>query len=168
LTTGERIAKLRECIGLTQKGFATHLAVSQQHVSQIEKGIREPSEQLLKLICTLFDTTMLWLAAGEGEMFLTPEEILKNIINKLGTQTFTDALRMVMEDNGLVALAPRPGRSADPELDRMINFLVDLWSTGDDKLKTWAMVQFNRAFPQDIEEEVQKKRTENQSKESSG
>jgi hypothetical protein len=50
--------------------------------------------------------------------------------------------------------------TGDPDFDRLVNILYDLWSTGDDKFKGWIEIQFNRAFPADVIEESQKKQKE--------
>jgi transcriptional regulator with XRE-family HTH domain len=154
--------ELRKALKLTQKEIAQQLGITQQFVSQIEKGLREPSDQLLKHLCALYNTTMLWLTAGEGDMFIPLEEIIKKQIAQSGERAYYEALRKLLDDNGLVvlgsALATRPGgKGYDQELDNMMSFLVSLWSVGDEKLKSWAQVQFERAFPPDIVEEVQKK-----------
>lgn len=173
LGIGERIAKLRKALKLTQGGMAAQLGISQQHISQMEKNIREPSEQLLKHICALYNTTMLWLATGEGEMFVPCEEIIKNQISRMGERHYYQALKNLVCDKGLIIMesaAPyfAAGKSCDPDLEHMISFLNDLWMFGDENLKTWARVQFARAFPPDIEEEVQKKRGEKQGRKSIG
>lgn len=47
--------------------------------------------------------------------------------------------------------------AVDPELRRMIEILQILWESGDERLKAWASIQFDRAFPTDVVEEAQKK-----------
>lgn len=173
---GERFKALRKVLNLTQAKMARDLGITQQHLSQIEKGVREPSESLLKHICSLYNTTMLWLIAGEGEMFLSPELIIKGQIDNIGEQRFMEAIQNIPGINLLIMdnvthnkLQHRvDSKNRDPDLEHIINFFVDLWSLGDENLKAWAKVQFARAFPPDVEEEVQKKRTENQKQESAG
>ena len=36
----------------------------------------------------------------------------------------------------------------DPELNRIIKYLTGIWESGDERLKAWASVQFERAFPE--------------------
>ena len=166
---GERILKLRKALNLTQGAFAGQLGISQQHISHIENGTKEASDLLVKHICLLFNTTETWMTTGEGEMFLLAEEIVKKQIFQLGEQAYYEALKKLLDDNGLVALGSiRSGArlNDDPDLDHMMKLLNDLWSVGDENLKAWAKVQFARAFPPDVEEEVQKKRAENHGRES--
>lgn len=45
---GERIKRHRIELGMTQKQFAERLCISQNTVSQYEKGVRNPSIRLIK------------------------------------------------------------------------------------------------------------------------
>jgi transcriptional regulator with XRE-family HTH domain len=129
--------------------------MSQKHISQIEKGTREPSEQLLKHICLRFFTSENWLKKGEGEMFVSPEEVIKNQIARFDERAVIDAFCLIMKEHGLnvpAALTSAARESAapyttEPELARMINVLEAIWYSGDERLKGWASVQFEYAFP---------------------
>lgn len=158
---GERIIKLRKTLGLTQTEFAQELGITQQFVSQIEKGVREASEQLLKHLCDRYNTTMLWLVKGEGEMFLSPEEIIKKQIDQIGEKAYFKALHNIIDKSDPAIWGPVVETTRSPDLDHMISFLVKLWEIGDEEIKSWARVQFALAFPSDIEEIViEKKRTQ--------
>ena len=158
---GEKFHNLRKALKLTQEALALQLGVSQQHISHIENGTKRASEPLIKHLCLLFNTTETWLTTGKGEMFLSTEEIIKNQIGRLGERAFSEALIKLLNDNSLEVLrtdlAARSGKfPGDPALGHIINFLVDLWSLGDERLQSWALVQFERSFPEDIKEKVQK------------
>lgn len=146
---GERITKLRKLLRLTQAEFAQELGITQQFVSQIEKGSREASEQLLIHLCDHYNTTMLWLTTGEGEMFLPPEEIIKQQIARIGEQNYLNALRKVLGEDTVPLLSG----VSHPDLEHMISYLTNLWKVADEDMKVWARVQFKRAFPPDIIEE---------------
>lgn len=166
---GDRIRLLRKTLNLTQEMFGQLLGVSQRHISQLEKGTRDASEQLIKHMCLRFHTSEFWLTTGEGEMFLTPEEVIKNQMARLGERAFMQALANVLEERGLALPVFRPsGKNRDPALEKMISFFIDLWSLGNEKLQAWAQVQFERAFPPDIQQDVQKKITEQQDCASTG
>ncbi len=45
----------------------------------------------------------------------------------------------------------------DSDLINMLNFITELWSLNDEKLRNWAQVQLERAFPQDMVEKVHKR-----------
>jgi transcriptional regulator with XRE-family HTH domain len=161
LNIGGRIKELRKALNHTQEEFANRLRITKGFLSNLEKDIRQPSDQLIKLIAYEFSSSEYWLVSGEGEMFLRPEEVIKNCIARIGEQAYFESLRKVLEEK-------HPGQSLgqaqcadleanDPELDRILQFFISLWSMGDEKLKAWAEVQFDRAFPGDIKEMVQRK-----------
>jgi len=171
MTIGERIKTLRKYLNLTQQQFASALDIDQGHIAGIEKGTKNPSKPLQKVICLTFHVRDIWLKTGEGEMFNSPEEVLKNQMARFGERSFLDAVTNIMKERGLVMTASRPAHQADtgdPDFDRMINTLYDLWATGDNHLKGWSIIQFNRAFPADVVEEAQKKQKENQRQASAG
>lgn len=49
---------LRKKSGLSQKELADKLHVSQQSISQWEKGLREPSIEMLKKLAEIFNCTI--------------------------------------------------------------------------------------------------------------
>lgn len=152
MSIGERLKILRISLKITQEEFASRLKVSKGFLSNLEKGIRNPSDQLLKLISYEFSSSENWLVNGEGEMFISPEEALKRQKTRLGERAFLEAVNNIMKENGL-AVVGHPAHCAaapDPVLDRMINVLNDVWTKGDDKLKNWAEVQFSHSFPDEI------------------
>lgn len=66
---GNRVKEIRKSIDLTQMEFAKKLGVSQNSISQIENGTRNPGGALIKVICQEFGVSEDWLRTGEGEMF---------------------------------------------------------------------------------------------------
>lgn len=81
---GERIKKVREMTGLSQLVFAEKLGIDRSYISKIEKGNREPSSQLIKLICTTFGINEDWLKNGEGEMLWIPDFPPKEFLKFMG------------------------------------------------------------------------------------
>jgi len=171
---GKRLLALRKYLKLTQAQFANPLGVNRGYVATLETSDKEPSETLLKLISYEYGISYTWLKTGEGEMFISPEESLKNIIARHGEQAIIEAFKNInisketstdiIDVTGLT----RRTYDKDPELKQMINTLNSLWSTGDDKFKNWIEVQFNRAFPADVVEEAQKKQKETHGQASAG
>ncbi|SHJ59160.1 hypothetical protein [Desulfofundulus thermosubterraneus] len=104
-------------------------------------------------------------------MFISPEEKLRNLIAQHGERVLVEAFNNIMKERGLAVAAGRPAHRADtgdPDLDRMLNDLYDLWSTADDDMKGWIKVQFRRAFPDDVVGEAQKKQKESLGQASAG
>lgn len=169
---GENIYNLRKALKLTQENFAARLTISKGFLSNLEKNVRQPSDQLIKLIAYEYSSSEDYLKTGQGEMFIPPDQAIEEAIEKIeknvphisGT-AIKSALRKTFDEHGLLTndflidthLNVVQVKTGDPELDRMIGFLIKLWSLGDEKFKAWASVQFDRAFPKDVVEEVEKK-----------
>lgn len=96
----------------------------------------------------------------------TLENMLQNVMARFGKRAFKKAVFELLEihehDTDIIDVTNYTRRSydAEPELKRMINILHALFAAGDEKLKGWAVIQFDRAFPADMVEEVQKKQKE--------
>jgi transcriptional regulator with XRE-family HTH domain len=56
-TLGEIIRRQRELSELSMRQFAAMVGISNPYLSQIERGLREPSEQVLQAIATSLRTT---------------------------------------------------------------------------------------------------------------
>lgn len=65
----ERITELRKALKLTQTEFGNRLGVGKTAISQIEHGINNITEQMIKSICREYRVNENWLRTGEGEMF---------------------------------------------------------------------------------------------------
>ncbi len=65
-SVGERIKHIRSQQHLTQAQFADEMAISQTHVSKIEKGVENPSATLLRLISEKYNIDETWLTDGVG------------------------------------------------------------------------------------------------------
>lgn len=160
LSVGERIRDLRNALKLTQDEFSSRIRISKGFLSNLEKGIRRPSDQLIKLMSYEFSSSENWLSNGEGEMFVSPSAALKNIMSRYNEQDIIEAFSAIMREHGLAVAAGRyPYRTdtSNPELDYMLNALYSLWSSGDTDMKGWIKIQFGRAFPKDVIEEALKK-----------
>jgi transcriptional regulator with XRE-family HTH domain len=68
----DRIRTIRNSLGLNQDEFAARISISRSALTKLERGINNPSEQTLKLICREFSIDYLWLKTGEGEMIEKP------------------------------------------------------------------------------------------------
>lgn len=66
---GKRILYIRKrVLGLTQEDFSKLIGVSQDTVSSYEKGIHEPSSDVLSKIAELGNCSVDWLLTGRGEL----------------------------------------------------------------------------------------------------
>jgi transcriptional regulator with XRE-family HTH domain len=75
-TINQRIKVLRKTLKVTQKEFATILAVSQSQIASMETGEREVSGRTIKQLCDSFDVNIHWLRTGEGDMFARKRDFL--------------------------------------------------------------------------------------------
>lgn len=171
MSISDRLLKARKALNLTQADFAFPLGIDRGYVSTLEHGSREPSVTLIKLIKHEHGISDTWLKTGEGEMFISPEEVLKSQKARFGERAFMEAVNNIMKENGLAMAAGRPAHrpaASDPDLDRMLNTLYDLWTTSDDDMKGWIKVQYRHAFPAEVVEEAQKKQQDTNRQASAG
>lgn len=96
----DRIAFLRKTLDLSMEKFGDKIGITRSSVNSIEKGVNNPSEQTIKLICREFNVDYFWLTEGVGEMFTNfPETILDELVDeyrldetdKLVLQTYMEA-----------------------------------------------------------------------------
>lgn len=92
---GERIKTLRKALGLSQTDFAARIGTVQNTITGYETGRREPSNQVLTLICREFRVSEDWLRTGEGEMFVpTPSTVVDQLCEEYDLD---GAARVVLE-----------------------------------------------------------------------
>ena len=158
LNIGKNLRKLRKILNLTQVEFSNKLRISKGFLSNLEKGVRHPSSQLLKLISYEFSASENWLLTGQGEMFISPEDALKNQIARFGERAILESIiSLTNKRDVFIIKESQVPYATNPELERMHNTLHLLWISGDERFKNWVSVQFDRAFPKDVIEEAQKK-----------
>jgi len=64
-----RIKEVRLAVGIPQIKFAERIAISTSYISEIENGIKEPNERVLRLIISEYNINENWLRHGQGTMF---------------------------------------------------------------------------------------------------
>jgi transcriptional regulator with XRE-family HTH domain len=102
--TGERIAKLRKSLKLTQGQFADKIGLKFSAISMIELGKTPLTEANLRHICHTFDVNENWLRHGTGNMLKSPdndEDKLIKMFRKLTLETREMVLKIV--ENFLIA-----------------------------------------------------------------
>ncbi len=173
MSAGKRILSVRKKLGLSQEKFALPLGVNRSHIAGIESGARSPSSHLIRLICCHYHVNEKWLSNGEGDMFVALEQLIIKIISRFGRQAFLDACHKIFDRQALdeapaatvrdrsVGSCQRflegdPGGDDDADLRRIIDILKLFWEAEDRRLRHWASVQFDRAFPPDMIEAARK------------
>lgn len=70
MTVNERIVQLRKELDLSMAKFGDKIGITRGAVNTLEKGVNNPSEQTLMLICQVYGVNPTWLKHGIGDMFL--------------------------------------------------------------------------------------------------
>ena len=81
----ERIKEIREVLKLSQEEFGKRIGITRAAISNIEKGIRNPSEQTIKFICKEYKINQNWLKSGIGEMFSNDQDIFLDDLTELNS-----------------------------------------------------------------------------------
>ena len=102
LSINERVKAVRNALNLTQKDFGQKLTLAQTYLSQIEKGDRDVTEKIQKLICLTFNVSEEWLQTGTGEMFLESDS---TIVSQLSSEYGLDAFEKVLIE-GFLKMKP--------------------------------------------------------------
>ena len=92
---GDRIKELRKALGINQTDFATRIGSVQNTITGYETGRREPSNQVITLICREFRVSEEWLRNGTGDMFIpSPSSVVDQLAEQYG---LTAAERTLIE-----------------------------------------------------------------------
>jgi len=67
---GIRLKEAREALGVKQTEIAKVLDIESNYLSNIERGIKEPSKKLISILITKYKINSNWLLTGEGDMFV--------------------------------------------------------------------------------------------------
>ncbi|HGM1460487.1 helix-turn-helix transcriptional regulator [Clostridioides difficile] len=79
----ERVKEVRKASNLTQKEFGMRIAVAQNYLSNLEKGYRDVTEKIIKIICAEFNINEKWLKYGTGNMYIENDDtIISELSNK--------------------------------------------------------------------------------------
>ena len=85
MTQGERVKTVRKSKEMTMEEFGKRLGVTRTAISNIEKGYRGLTEQMLNSICREFSVDEEWLRTGDGDMpqKLSEEEEVAALVSDL-------------------------------------------------------------------------------------
>ncbi|MGD8196049.1 helix-turn-helix domain-containing protein [Herbiconiux sp. P18] len=64
---GEQLREVRQSRGETLRGIARRASVSPQYLSEVERGLKEPSSEMLEAIGAALDTSLLDLTTAVAE-----------------------------------------------------------------------------------------------------
>ncbi|MBQ1572134.1 MAG: helix-turn-helix domain-containing protein [Clostridiales bacterium] len=96
----ERIKALRKELKMTQLEFAAKLFMTNDAISNIERGLNPPAGRTIDQICKTFNVSKEWLETGEGDTFLLPldnDAVLLSAIAKYGNGSATlETLKALM------------------------------------------------------------------------
>ena len=71
----KRLLEIKKKLNIrSQQDFADYLSISRSVISNIERGKREPSKEILMKLASQCNINGHWLLTGEGSMFLNGEE----------------------------------------------------------------------------------------------
>lgn len=73
-STGDRIKKIRNALGLSQSEFGERIGVKKSAISGIETGRQSLASQMSHSVCREFHVSETWLETGEGEMFVKEDD----------------------------------------------------------------------------------------------
>ena len=88
-TIGDRISLVIKRSGLTKTKFADQLHLSQQFISSLCSGAKQPSDRTIADICREFNVSEAWLRDGAGDMEVkrTMNQELALMVNELMTES---------------------------------------------------------------------------------
>ncbi|MCR0611405.1 helix-turn-helix domain-containing protein [[Clostridium] innocuum] len=80
----QRIAEVRNTLGLSMEKFGSRIGITRSSVNSLEKGVNNPSDQTIKLICKEFNVDYFWLTEGaDVDMFM---RLPSTLMEKLSEQ----------------------------------------------------------------------------------
>lgn len=105
MTSGEKILAIRKAMKLTLSDVATHLKLkSTGHLSQIERGLKEPSDSLVELFKISYAVSDNWWDSQKGNMFWA-ESSLRLSKKELSDSHFEESLQDLHDADPLMVEA---------------------------------------------------------------
>ncbi len=155
---GERIKNIRINNNLTQAEFGESVGVTQGYITKVESGKNPPSDQLIITISLRFGVREEWLRTGEEPMYQPAEKAAEEILDRYGVDFIRIALEKAKARGLYGDLQPKDIIPVeDIELNQIICYLTDTWKNGDQRIKNWLSIQFEKSFPE-FNEYLQKNR----------
>ena len=127
-TIGKRIKALREAKNLKPKDIKELIDISPGNLSLMEHDKINPSAEALIKLTKFFKVTSDWILLGDQ-------------LNEEGEKVTGIDFNLAVPDREMAIYLAK---------------IIDLWKNGDERIKTWVMVQLDKAFPE-IAEEMKRK-----------
>lgn len=137
---GEKIKKIRQLKGLTQREYGDLLGVKQGHVSALEKGESYPSKTLILHMCNIFRVNSKWLLGDDGDIFI------EDVVHPADSQANIDweILQIIIEssDDFYKQIGVKVTEEEKwKEIKKLYLFFYDLQNKKGDKKKIGAAVR---------------------------
>lgn len=126
-TIGKRIKALREAKNLKPKDIKELIDISPGNLNLMEHDKIKPSAEALIKLTKFFKVTSDWILLGDQ-------------VNEEGEKVTDVNFNLAVPDREMAIYLAK---------------IIDLWKNGDERIKTWVMVQLEKAFPE-VAEQVRK------------
>jgi transcriptional regulator with XRE-family HTH domain len=126
LSVANRLREIREKSTLNQKDFAVSLNISQSMISDMERGLRAPSGQILAVLAEKYHVDLNWLLLGiESSRTVENSDALLSEIHALKKENtkITEELKILEEEIGKMEME---NKELSRELMERFRQLVDL------------------------------------------
>jgi transcriptional regulator with XRE-family HTH domain len=126
LSVANRLREIREKSTLNQKDFAISLNISQSMISDMERGLRTPSGQILAVLAEKYHVDLNWLLLGiESSRTVENNDALLSEIHALKKENakITEELKILEEEIGKMEME---NKELSRELMERFRQLVDL------------------------------------------
>lgn len=149
---GERIRQFREHFKLSQEALGEAIEMSRSNISKIEAGKLALSNAFLFGMMLRFAVNPEWIKTGQGEMLIAPTDYIANGIELLGAEKFGEGLTQILKEPRFAEIRSvvMAGEMMhlDEEVAAYLRHIVSLRHQGDERVRTWLIVQLDRAFPE--------------------
>ena len=83
MTINDRMKQIRKEEKLTQTDFAKRVGISMSSISQMERGVINPTNQTIEFTCREFNINREWLETGNGEMKRPPLDEVASVLSNV-------------------------------------------------------------------------------------
>ena len=149
---GKRIQQVREHFKLSRKEFIQVIKVNLSTISRIEADKQKPSDVFLDALMARFLVNPDWVKTGEGDMLISLESYLQNVIEFLGKEKMAAGIVNLLKSQefgdvkALAGLNKMLDSGIPDEVAKYLRYVIDTWNHGDEKTRHWVERQLEMAF----------------------